>query len=209
MGAGSVQKRRPTSGFTLLELVVVVGIAATLVGLAVYQFNASRERVTIERALADFQGRVMRAQALAGVAGSRLGPVAASAGASRFVYGPTCTDRPAEQQLWIRFNGATVELPSQLIYDEVADQLRVECETFDLNQITRGLGVFALPAPGFVFGFSPNGRTLTPAGPAAPIFVQVSNPADYKTYAFRVLPSGVMCPATTPGGPLCDQAAGP
>ncbi len=206
-----VRTRNSTSGFTLVEMMIVVGIVAILTGVAVFNVTQSRRRVTVERALADLRGRIARAQSLAAVAGSRLGNVV---GTPRFVYGAGCTAAP-ERQLWVRFNGGTVEIPSQLRYDDLTDELTVQCDTFDIAAETRGIGTLLAPPAGTVLGFSPNGRSLTIAGPAAPLYVQADTLGDTRKYGFRVLSSGVLCSAmepavpaaafAAPAGPLCSE----
>ena len=87
-----------------------------------------------------------------------------------------------------------------------SDQVRVTCEIFDLSAVTQTGGVFNAPAAPVVFAFAPSGRTITPAGPAAPLYFELGSPTDSKTYGLRILPSGIMCPASAPGGPLCDES---
>lgn len=193
-------------------MMIVVGIVAILTGVSVYNVTQSRRRVSVERALADLRGRIVRAQTLASVAGSRLGNVAGAA--PRFIYGAGCTAAP-ERQLWVRFNGATVEIPAQLRYNDATDQLTVECDTFDITVETRGMGALLAPPAGTLLGFSPTGRSLTPAGPAAPLYVQADTLGDPQKYGFRVLSSGVLCSAiepvvpaaafAAPAGPLCSE----
>ena len=64
------------------------------------------------------------------------------------------------------------------------------------------------PAAGVVFGFTPAGHLVFPGGVApAPVFFQVSdNTGDSKTHGFRVLNSGIICPASVQVGALCDEA---
>lgn len=187
---------------------MVIGIIAVLLAVAAYQITRSRERVSLERALLDLQGRIVRAQSLAAVAGSRLG-VMRDPVSPRLAYDASCTNDPL-LQLWVRFNGGgTVEIPSRLEYNAGTDQVTVFCETFDLGVETQTTGVFNAPPPATVFAFAPSGRTVTPAGPVAPIYVQVGNPADSQTYGFRILPSGIVCAASVAGGALCDEDLGP
>lgn len=194
--------RRPARGFTLLELMVVVGIVALLLGVGAYTLGQARRRVSLERASFDLAGRIQRAQALAAVAGSRLGVLP---GAQRFAYGATCTPDP-EQQLWIRVQpGSRIEVPAQLVYDNATDVMTVDCEVFDLPVLADG--TLASPAAGVVFGFTPAGHLVFPGVAPAPVFFQVSdNTGDSKTHGFRVLNSGIICPASVQVGALCDEA---
>ena len=189
---------------------VVIGIVAIVVGVGAYNITRSRRRVSLERATEQLASRVQKAQALAAVAGSRLGPVRdpQPGRGQRLAYGANCTADPT-LQLWVRFlPGQRVEIPAELVYDDATDVLTVNCEIFDLTAVTSGLGTIGLPAPGAVFGFSPAGRLIVPAGAPAPIFVQLVGTTDNHTYGFRVLPSGIVCRASTVGGALCDQETG-
>ena len=202
---GRVRRSGTQSGFTLIELVVVVAIVAILGGVATYQVTRSRRRVTLERALYELQARIEQAQSLAAVAGSRLGTT--RSGVDRIVYDGSCT-ADANPQMWVRFNGNQVEVPARLAYDDATDIMTVFCEVFDIAVVTDTNGVFVAPAAPLTFGFAPSGRTFTALGPSAPIFVQVGSPADPKTYGLRILPSGVICPASTAAGPMCDEELG-
>jgi prepilin-type N-terminal cleavage/methylation domain-containing protein len=219
--ASASRRRRPLrrrAGFTLVELVVVVAIVGLLVGVAAYNITRSRQRVSLERATFDLAGRLQRAQALAAVAGSRLGPVRdpLPGRGERFQYGAGCTAADliaGQRQIWIRFlAGNRVEVPGQLDYNPDTDTMTLQCEVFDLGLATTGLGAFVAPAAPVVFGFAPSGRLIYPAGgpvPPPPVFVQVADANDNKTFGFRVLASGIICPASVAGGPLCDEEAGP
>lgn len=203
-GVGGRRNRR---GFTLVELVVVVGIIAILLSVAGYQVTRSRRRVTLERAVVDLQGRLAEAQSLAAVAGSRLGP---HLNAPRLVYAGNCPVAagqagPDHPQLWISFNGNTAEIPTQITYDPATDELTAQCETFDVAAVTQAAGAFNEPAAPVTFAFSPSGRLIG----APSVYVEVGSATDNKTYGMRILPSGIMCPASTLGGPLCDEDAGP
>lgn len=197
--------RRPARGFTLLELMVVVGIVALLLGIGAYTLGQARRRVSLERASFDLAGQIQRAQALAAVAGSRLGVVP---GAQRFAYGATCTPDP-EQQLWIRVQaGNRVELPTQLTYNNATDVITVDCVVFDIGALANG--TLNSPLAGTVFAFTPSGHLIAQAGAVpVPVFFQVSDTeGDSKTHGFRVLNSGIICPSSNAGAgpPFCDEA---
>lgn len=184
---------------------VVIGIVAILMGVAAFQLTQSRRRVTLERALFELHSRLLHAQSLAAVAGSRLG---VGRVAPRLVHRNGCTVDPAPQ-LWVRINGSTVELPAQLEYDDAADTLFVDCDTVDVTAITQTNGVLNEPTAAVVFAFLPSGRTVVQGGPPAPVYIEVGSAGDPKTYGLRILPSGVICPASTLGGALCDEEVGP
>ena len=193
-------------GFTLVELVVTVAIVALLVGLASYTLLQGRRRMTLERANLTVKGLLEQARALASVAGSR-------AGTSRLVYGAGCTDavalnpgNPASWQLWVRFDGTDLEVPSQLV-DAGNDTVVVSCQRFVVSASTNNLGQFSFPVSPGALAFTPTGRILLAGLPGPYAYFQIENPADEKRYGVRVLPSGVTCVSSVEAGPpWCDQA---
>lgn len=184
---------------------VVVGIIAVLLGVAAYNITRSRRRIGLERAVSELEWRVSRAQSLAAVAGSRLGPP--RTGTMRVVYGANCTNDP-QGQLWVRYLGSnTFEIPEAVNYNAATDQITVSCEVYDVTGRTPNATV-AAPAAPQTFAFAPSGRLLAPAGPVAPVFLQLAdNTGDSKTFGFRILPSGIMCPASV--ATACDEETGP
>jgi prepilin-type N-terminal cleavage/methylation domain-containing protein len=189
---------RRSRGYTLLELIVVVGVIGLILGIGAYRLTRNRERASVQGTLAELQGRIERAQALASVAGSRLGT-------ARVQYDASCTNGGANTQLWVRFRTATtVEVPAQVTYDAAADVLQVGCDVLDLTADSGATATLVSPAVATTLAFSPTGRLINPAVPGAALFVQLRTP-DQRTFGFRILPSGVFCKASLAAGPVCDE----
>jgi prepilin-type N-terminal cleavage/methylation domain-containing protein len=191
-----VARKEGTGGFTLLEVMIVVAVVAMLVALATFSVTRRQDRATVERTLVELQGRLERAQVLASVAGSRLGT-------ARLAYGDGCTPA-ADGQLWVRLDGAVVEVPSQLDFDPDTDTVTLRCEAFNIAVFSRASAAVAAPAAPTTFSFTPSGRMVNQTVPDNPVFLQLRAP-DQKTYGLRILPSGVFCRASLAGGPLCDE----
>ena len=199
---------RAARGFTLVELVVTVGIVALLLAMASYSLIRGRQRIGVERASLEIKGRLERARSLAAIAGSR-------AGTNRLQYGATCTDQealvpndPSQWQLWVRVNGNAIEFPSRVLpAPGGVDRLVVECETYDVAVATNGIARLSAPVAPGLLAFSPSGRAILQGIPGPYAYFQVEIVGDPKRYGVRVLPSGVTCQASVAAGPpWCDQS---
>lgn len=207
MGVGRASRR----GFTLIELVVVVAIVGLLVSIALLTINRNQRRVGLAEASLELSGRLMQAQSLAAVAGSRLGVIPdAPPGDQRIEYDASCGAPPTPQldgQLFIRFNGTTTAvIPALIQYNEGTDKLNVVCETYDITALTNNGQLNVTPANAS-FAFAPNGRLI---GQNNPVYVEVADTGtDPMTHGLRILESGVICKASqaaTP--PFCNEDTG-
>lgn len=193
--------RAARRGFSLIEIVVVVAIVAIGTGIAVYSSSRNKEILSADRATAAVRVRVERAQALAAVAGSRLGtPRVILAGAC--VPGPT-----PDPYLWVQVNtDGTIVLPAEVIQNGDGT-VTLQCEVFDINAETRGDASLEYPAATTVFGFTADGRLFMPT--AAPgnrsFYFGVRSTNGGRRFAFRVLPSGVICTAGEPDTVRCAE----
>jgi prepilin-type N-terminal cleavage/methylation domain-containing protein len=199
----SVQ-RRGAHGFTLLELMVVVGVVATVVALATFTLQRSRERAGLERSTMDLRARVERVRALAAVAGSRLGT-------PRLQLDATCPPGPDGDltRLWVTLDpdAGTVVFPAQLRADPGADRLDVTCtawQNFGLGYGRQNAGRFWAPDDPVQFTFSATGRLLTSDGEPDLLVVIENERREFERSGIRILPSGVVCAATDPDVP-CEE----
>ena len=206
LSSTGMRRGRPSSGFTLLELIVTVAIIAVLLALAVYTVVRGRERINLERANLQMKGLLDQARALSAIAGSRVGT-------NRIVYGNGCTNEralsggnPSQWQLWVRVVGDRIEFPARLA-DPGNDTLVVSCLTYDVPNATNSLGQLAAPTMAGELAFAPSGRLILRGIPGPYAYFQIQDPNDAKRYGVRVLPSGVTCEASVAAGPpWCDVA---
>jgi prepilin-type N-terminal cleavage/methylation domain-containing protein len=191
-------RRKPVNGFTLLEMVVVVGIVAILLAVAIFAIARSKDTMTVERAAALLRTRVEKAQSIAAIAGSRLGTPRVT------LDGSCVADANEPNQLWINVNGGQVTIPSRA--DVQGDgTIVVSCDPWDLDALTRGMALFD-PGVGAneqpaSFAFTADGRLIVPRGAAQPangLLFLLRKTDDNRKFGFRVLPSGLFCNATTP-----------
>lgn len=195
------RRRARSLGFTLVEIVVVVGIVGILGSVSVYAIQQSRENSSIERAAAMLRIRLERAQALSAVAGSRIGT-------NRLAYGAGCPQVGATQMLWVQVDPAgTAVIPANLSYDGGTDLLTVQCETFNIANETRGFGAFSAPAALTRFTFTTDGRVVLENGGTGSVYVGVRHTTRPRQFGIRVLPSGVICPSGRPNNVSCDEDA--
>lgn len=184
-------------GFTVIELVVVVGIVGLLTSLAVFNVTRNRDTVQMSRSVASLRAEVERARALARTAGSRLGT-------ARVQYGPGCAGAALPGSLlWVSIDPGpgTVLLPRALRYDEPTDTLQLTCAPWDFGGARGAAGEanFIAPAAPVVFGFASNGRLAFPDGVApVNVFVQLRHASGETAPGFRVLPAGVTCISSNP-----------
>ncbi|MEL6187053.1 MAG: type II secretion system protein [Myxococcota bacterium] len=195
--------------FTLMELVVTMGLVTILAGAAAYAVTQNRNQVQVARSTSNLRAEVERVRALSRTAGSRLGT-------ARLNYGAGCA-LGAGNLLWININpGAnTVTLPRAIQYDPATDLLNVTCANWNFGGFSgaQGEASFAFPPNPTTFGFSANGRLAFPDG-AAPVDMYVQLQHDDATFVskgFRVLPSGVICISamSNPVPSPCDEEVRP
>lgn len=188
-------------GFSLIELVVVVAIIGILGGIAVWTATRRQRASSVEVAFAAVRAGIERAQALAAVAGSRVGDPA------RLTSDPaTCPGAPPGG-IWVQLAPPSAIVPARVTYDRATDQMTVFCKTTDFGVATAGRGqLSAATSP--LFGFDSAGRLAFLGPPAPSVFVQgqVANDPGSR-FGFRVLPSGVFCSSRddVPAAP-CDEA---
>ena len=112
-------------GFTLLEMVVVVAIIAIVLAIATFNMTRNRDAISVERASAILRSRVERAQALAAVAGPRMGT-------PRLAFNAPCVAGPAPY-LWVQIDPAgTAIIPASVTYDQATDIMTVSCDVWSI-----------------------------------------------------------------------------
>jgi prepilin-type N-terminal cleavage/methylation domain-containing protein len=197
---------RHQRGFTLLEMMIVVGMIAVIAALAVYQIQKQRERVSIERGIAQMRSALEESRALATVAGSR-------AGTPRLVQDGSCNWVGANQmEVQIDGPSGVINYPSSVAVDPGdPERMIVSCDNWRVADVIYGTGAgspgtvptFSSPAGVVNFAFSPSGRLVAAPGP---IFVQLQG-VDSNPPGVRVLASGIMCQASDPSGAIpCDES---
>lgn len=193
--------QRRKSGFTLLEMMIVVGIIAILASIAFFAVSRSQDKTKVDRASHDLQARVAYARSLAENIGPRLGTTA---------FNNCGTGRP---NLEVTFDpGAqTYTVPVAVDYDPNTDLMTSGCETFDIANETRNQGqmVTGTGAP-FTIAFTGLGRvdfaSSTPGLRPEDLLVRVERPTDTQHgYGFRILPSGIICRADQVGTVACHE----
>lgn len=204
---GLVRSLRPQPGrrgFTLMELLLVVAIFGAMVSLAFSTVRRRKEELSLEQVARDLKGRIQQARALAAVAGPRLAT-------NRLELDASCPSIGVDPELWITIDpvrGIYI-VPADLTYDAGRDVLIARCDRIDIPDLTRGLGRIALPASATNLAFSPNGHVVGAPG-AADLFVRIEHTTEPNVrYAFRVLPSGIVCTADDPTSVSCHMDALP
>jgi prepilin-type N-terminal cleavage/methylation domain-containing protein len=201
--ARAPQAPRPTRGFTLLELLIVVAIIAVAGGIAALSITRTQARQEIGYEFRILKSAIERTRALAGLAGGRL-----LAGLN--VGGCAYSAAPPAGALWVEINpgAGTYTYPEAFTWNPAVPELVVTCRTVTLGQGRNFAnpnfsGVFTFPAATVQFGFTATGRLFQPS---APVFVQVQDTqANHVLQGFRVLASGVVCNASDDtGAQPCD-----
>src|SRR5262245_2026306 len=187
-------KRR---GFTLLEVVTVLGVITICTSIAVFMMTRNREVITVERASALLRARVERAQSLASVAGSRMGT-------TRLITPAPCPAGPGTY-LWVEVNpgAGTATIPSGVTYNPGTDTMTVTCEVVTIAQETNNLG--QIDSVAVTFAFSSEGRVILPNAPSGSVFISLRQVGAHRRFGFRVLPSGVICAASDAVQLRCDE----
>ena len=195
-----VRPANRSSGFTLVEVMIVIGIIAVLISLAFSTVERRRAAVGIDQAAKDLMARIVEARGLASIAGARIGT-------ARLVS--ACASNPGapEIRVWIDPAQNAYEVPKAVRMDNATDQMRVECQRYDLGPLTRGDGRLVAPAGApMEFTFAATGRVQVVAAPNPQnLFVQVAHRTEPMRSGFRVLPSGVLCSASDPARFGCDE----
>lgn len=189
-------------GFTLIEVMIVVAIIGTLVGLAAWNLNQRQQTSTVEAQASELQAAILRAQSLAAVAGSRIGDPA------RLVSDPaTCPGVPGGG-IWVVIAPPNYIAPAQVVYNAAADVMTVICSVNNFSVLTNNRGNISAVSTS-PFGFTSAGRLTVPFGPPPPwVFVQTQVTAQPTSrFGFRILASGVTCTSAnnTLAAP-CDEA---
>ena len=200
-----VARRTTSRGFTLVELLITVGVIAILLSVTAYSLLRSQRRINVDRVSVRVRGLLEQARALAAIGGSRVG-------SNRIEYDASCTDEstasaddPTQWQLWVRFDGNVIEAPNRL-EDTGDDTVRVVCETFNVEDASNEQVAIVAPVAGDI-AFTPSGRTLLRGFPGTHAFIQFEDPNAAKRFGIRVMRSGVMCDASIAAGPpWCDEA---
>jgi prepilin-type N-terminal cleavage/methylation domain-containing protein len=193
---------RTHRGFTLLELIVVVGIVAMVMMMVVPSFYRARETGRVEATTRILRGKVEHVRSLAGQAGPHIGDPNAAIG---WVYGPGCVS-PVGGYLWVQIdNAGNYSVPTTIDYRTSPGKVIVGCETGSFTTLLTSNGPGLANPPTFttavgspiVFSFSNTGRVLGPGlTPPANLFFQALSPSDQRKFGFRILPSGVLCNAS-------------
>lgn len=208
-------RRSRRLGYTLMEVVVVVALIGVMAAIAVSNISRQRQTRSVETQIAYIHDRIQRAQALASVAGSRLGTV-------RLVYGPGCTPPGGVanpdgtnplNQLWIRVAPPNIEVPVALV--PVGPNLRVDCQTYAINldpengSPINAAFVGASLVNAAQFAFTSSGRLIFPAAPAQPyVYLQAAiPPALTPRFGLKFLASGVACRTSVdnPAAPCTEE----
>lgn len=182
-------RRAARRGFTIIELVVVIGIVGILAGLAYAAIIRQQDRTKVERAARDFQARIAYARALAESAGPLLGT-------PRFQHCGVAADNLLTVTVT---PPSTYTVPVALRYDSATDTMTTDCQTFDIVTESQNQGLITAPAGTFTVAFTSLGRVdLANSSGSANLMARVQKTAvgdAIQGYGFRILPSGTICKA--------------
>jgi prepilin-type N-terminal cleavage/methylation domain-containing protein len=204
-----LSRLRHPRGFTLLEVMIVVAIIGVVATVAVWSIERQRERVGMERGIAQMRGAIELSRALATVAGPR-------SGSGRLVADASC-NWVAANQMEVQVDGpnGTINYPSSVAIGADPEQLVVSCDTWRVRDAIEGTGaglagvpLFSSPAGVINFAFSPSGRLVTDAGLTTAVFIQLQGSTNEVPPGVRVLASGIMCQSSDPTNAVpCDEAS--
>lgn len=201
-------------GFTLLEVMIAVGILGIALGLAAESFTQATNRTRVKNAAEGLRGRLELARSLAMAAGPRLGT-------PQF---RNCVNGlgPPGPDLQVTIDPGTNSyiVPVALQYSgggptggQFVDSI---CQAFAIADSAESNGIGQVEVNGGAAPvnliFTGTGRldALTPG----PFFIRITQPLDptqnNRSPGLRVLPSGVICKASVAAaGAGCDEDAPP
>jgi prepilin-type N-terminal cleavage/methylation domain-containing protein len=186
-------------GFTLLELMIVVGVIAILGAVGFFVVSRRTDKTAVEKAARDLQTRIAYARSLAENVGPRNGT-------PLLFNDPSCIGGIPANTVAVSLDPTgfgSYTVPVDTRYDTTTDVMTVRCQTFNVQNESKGQGqmITATGSP-LVVAFTNLGRIdlpgSTPPSTAAAYMARVQrigNPQDGG--GFRVLPSGVICRADT------------
>lgn len=199
-------------GFTLIEVMIVVGIIAILAALGFMGVTRHSDKTRVQKAARDLAQHVAQARSIAETVGPRINTALLT------VNG--CTGGPTNA-ISIVIDPTTQQYfaPETVTYDAATDSMTVECRTYDINgsfvlSVTRGLGTLVTANGGpLVFSFASTGRLITGTGPNA---TTPANPVDWhfeivrtgiahERYGYRLLQSGIICRSSYPAAIQCNE----
>jgi prepilin-type N-terminal cleavage/methylation domain-containing protein len=202
--------QRRSSGFTLIELMVVLALITILGFLAVPLLGRQNLDREVSRASAQIRWAMERARGVAMIAGPRIGTDRLVLDAASCLGGITAP--PTTNQVWfmVRPGDDRVVFPRDIQNDDTTDQATVFCNTLVLQdtpaQTTHT--TFRFPAADLDIAFGATGRVTVDDGGGTPgttalVMLESNVPGtNQQGFGVRVLPSGVLCTQTVP-----DEAA--